>query len=214
MWYNNYVPNESIRPKKIIDKEIKWEKRKTIVSTTDKKGIILYANDTFSKTCEYSKMELLGEHHSIIRHPDMPKVAFKALWDSLNKGKNFHAIVKNLTKSGYYYWVITDFTINKNNEGDITGYTAKRKAVPQGVVDKIAPIYKAILEVEKSKGEKAAELFFESYLKENVGKSYEEFILDLFDEELKKEEKRNTNFFGRLTSFKRSLKWFFGKDEN
>ncbi len=208
-YYNNYIPNESIRPKVILDKERDWEKEKTIVSTTDKKGVILYANQVFINTCGYSRAELIGEHHSIIRHPDMPKVAFKALWDSLNKGENFHAIVKNLTKTGEYYWVITDFVINKDKTGEVIGYTAKRKAVPQSVIDKIAPIYKLILDIEKQKGEKAAELFFESYLKEEVGKTYSEFVVDLFEEERKKEEKKKEGFFSKYNPFKKSLSWFF-----
>lgn len=116
--------------RRIIDEEVKWDKTKTIVSKTDVYGTILYANSVFSETCEYNTIELVGEPHNIIRHPDMPKVAFKVLWDALKKGENFHAIVKNLTRTGRYYWVITDFTIDKDDTGAITGYTARRKAVP------------------------------------------------------------------------------------
>lgn len=202
-FYNNYIPNEDIRPQKIIDEEVKWEKNKTIISKTDEKGTILYANSVFSKTCEYSALELIGEPHSIIRHPDMPKVAFKALWDALKKGKNYHAIVKNLTKSGRYYWVITDFTIDKDKNGNITGYTAHRKSVPKTVIKKIEPIYKTLLEIEKLKGEKASELYFSAYLEEEVGKPYEEFVVDLFEEEVANEKNR------RKPSLKKTLNWFF-----
>ena len=196
----------------IIDEEVQWDKTKTIVSKTDVYGTILYANDVFSNTCEYSTIELVGEPHNIIRHPDMPKVAFKVLWDALKKGENFHAIVKNLTRTGRYYWVITDFTIDKDDEGKITGYTARRKAVPDGVVKKIEPIYKTLLNIEKLKGEKASEMYFEAYLNEEVGKSYNEFVVDLFNEELSKEEAEKVK--AETNPLKKGLNWFFFGDTN
>lgn len=194
-------------PKQIINEEVKWDKSKTIVSKTDVYGTILYANDVFTNVCEYNAIELIGEPHNIIRHPDMPKVAFKALWNSLKKGENFHAIVKNLTRTGRYYWVITDFTIDKNENGEITGYTARRKAVPNSVIKKIEPLYKTLLEIEKIKGEKASELYFEAYLKEEIGKNYDEFVVDLFEQESLKEENKKTG-----TKIKKGLNWFFFGD--
>ncbi len=198
--------------KVILDEEVQWDKSKTIVSKTDIHGTILYANDVFSNTCEYSTIELIGEPHNIIRHPDMPKVAFKALWDALKKGENFHAVVKNLTRTGKYYWVITDFTIDKDNEGNVVGYTARRKAVPEGVVKKIAPLYKTLLAIEKLKGEKASELYFESFLKEEIGKSYNEFVVDLFDEELSKEREQKEK--DAMSPIKKGLNWFFFGETN
>ena len=79
-------------PVNILDEEVTWNKNKTIVSKTDTFGTILYANDVFSEACEYSTLELIGEPHNIIRHPDMPKVAFKLLWEALKREENFHAI--------------------------------------------------------------------------------------------------------------------------
>ncbi|AZJ33181.1 MULTISPECIES: PAS domain-containing protein [Tenacibaculum] len=196
----------------IINEEVQWDKTKTIVSKTDVYGTILYANDVFSNTCEYSTIELVGEPHNIIRHPDMPKVAFKVLWDALKKGENFHAIVKNLTRTGRYYWVITDFTIDKDEEGKIVGYTARRKAVPDGVVKKIEPIYKTLLDIEKLKGEKASEMYFDAYLKEEVGKTYNEFVVDLFNEELSKEEAEKIK--NETNPLKKGLNWFFFGETN
>lgn len=209
-YYNNIGPTEGIRPKKIIDEEVEWEKDKTIVSKTDAIGTILYANDVFSNTCEYSKLELIGEPHNIIRHPDMPKVAFKALWDALKKGENYHAVVKNLTKSGRYYWVITDFTIDRDEKGKIIGYTARRKSVPKGVIEKIVPVYKTLLEIEKKRGEEASEMYFEAFLEEEVGKPYEEFVIDLFEQETEKEQQLKRKERIR----KRTLSWFFSEYED
>lgn len=198
-------------PNQILNEEVNWNKAKTIVSKTDIYGTILYANDIFSEVCGYSKVELVGEPHNVIRHPDMPKVAFKALWSALKKGENYHAIVKNLTKSGKYYWVITDFTIDKNENGEISGYTARRKAVPDGVIKKIEPLYKTLLEIERLKGEKASELYFNAYLNEEVGKSYDEFVIDLFAEETVKENKQQEKQIPeeKVSKIKKGLNWFF-----
>lgn len=207
--------NTVLRPPKILDEEITWDKSQVIVSKTDLFGTILYANDAFSNTSEYSKLEIVGEPHNVIRHPDMPKIIFKVLWQHLKEGKNFHAIIKNLTKSGRYYWVITDFTIDTNDTGEIAGYTARRKAVPDSVVTKIAPLYKTLLEIEQIKNEKASELYFNAYLKEETGKNYNDFILHLFNEELKKQESKieaeaiTEAPKEKNTVLQKGLNWFF-----
>lgn len=201
-------------PEIVLDEEVKWDKTQTIVSKTDTHGTILYANDAFVKTCEYNAIDLIGEPHNVIRHPDMPKVAFKVLWDSLKKGENFHAIVKNLTRTGRYYWVITDFTIDRNEKGEITGYTGRRKAVPDNIVKKIAPLYKTLLDIEKIKGEKASELYFEAYLNEEIGKNYDEFVIDLFAQESMKESKEYKKPEEELSKLKKGLNWFFFGETN
>ncbi|WBX71030.1 PAS domain-containing protein [Tenacibaculum retecalamus] len=192
-------------PTKIINEEVKWDKTQTIVSKTDIHGTIIYANSAFTEACEYSAIELIGEPHNIIRHPDMPKAAFKALWDALKKGENYHAIVKNLTRTGRYYWVITDFTIDKDENGKVTGYTGRRKSIPKSIIEKIEPLYKTLLDIENLKGEKASELYFEGYLNEEIGKSYDEFVLDLFVEESLNQKKEGS-------AFKKGLNWFFFGD--
>ncbi|WNW01030.1 PAS domain-containing protein [Tenacibaculum sp. HL-MS23] len=198
-------------PIQIINEEIKWDKSQTIVSKTDLFGTILYANKAFVLASEYTAIELMGEPHNIIRHPDMPKVAFKALWEALKKGENYHAIVKNLTKTGKYYWVITDFTIDKNEKGEPIGYTGRRKAIPKSVIDKIEPLYKTLLDIEKLKGEKISELYFEGFLKEEVGKSYNEYVVDLFKEESLKVSETQTEVKEK-SKIKKGLNWFFFGD--
>ncbi|WBX73826.1 PAS domain-containing protein [Tenacibaculum pacificus] len=207
-----------LRPQQIIDEEIKWNKTQTISSKTDASGTILYMNDTFETVSEYNKIELIGEPHSIIRHPDMPKVVFKVLWDNLKNKNNFHAIVKNLTRTGRYYWVITDFTIDKDEKGNVTGYTGRRKAVPNSVIEKIKPLYETLLNIEKVKGEAASELYFDAYLKEEIGKNYDDFVVDLFTEEsLKMEKQQQIDANPKLEEngkgkIKKGLNWFFFGD--
>ena len=77
-----------------VNKEVAWDKTKTIMSKTDAKGVIEYVNQVFMDVCGYSEAELIGKPHNVIRHPDMPKTIFKILWDNIQKGINFHAIVK------------------------------------------------------------------------------------------------------------------------
>lgn len=92
-----------------IDREVGWNKSQVVISETDVYGRITNVNDVFCNVCGYSPDEMIGQPHSIIRHPDMPKLIFKLLWDNLKAGNNFIGVIKNLAKSGEYYWVITDF---------------------------------------------------------------------------------------------------------
>ena len=88
-----------------MSNEIELQKDTMIVSETDEKGMILYANDDFCKIAGYTKQELIGQSHNFVRHPDMPKVAFKDLWETVQNNKIWNGIVKNKTKSNDYYWV-------------------------------------------------------------------------------------------------------------
>lgn len=85
--------------------ETKLDRNTMIVSETDAKGIIVYANSDFCTIAGYAKEELIGQPHNMVRHEDMPKAAFKDLWDTVSSGKIWNGIVKNKTKDGGYYWV-------------------------------------------------------------------------------------------------------------
>lgn len=76
-----------------------------LVSQTDEKGIILFANDDFCKVAGYDIESLVGKNHNIVRHPDMPKAAFKDLWTTVKQDKIWTGYVKNKTKDGGFYWV-------------------------------------------------------------------------------------------------------------
>ncbi len=162
-----------------IDEEVVWDKTKVIISTTDKFGTIIYANQTFLDVCGYSIEELLGQPHSIVRHPDTPRLLFKILWDNISAGRNFHAILKNMSKSGKYYWVITDFKIDRNSDGNIISYTAKRRAVAENVIkDHIEPLYQTLLKLETIGGIDLSNRYFKGFL-EKKGKSYVDYIMDI-----------------------------------
>jgi len=169
--------NRIIRPTP-IDREIKLDPSKTIMSKTDEKGIIEYANDYFMEICKYEEYELMGQPHNVIRHPDMPKVVFKLLWQRLFKGENIHALVKNLAKDGSYYWVLTNFETKYDKEGNIVSHYSRRKAAPGNAVFLIEKIYKTLVAIENTQGADVAEKYFYGLLEEKE-QSYDEFILEV-----------------------------------
>jgi aerotaxis receptor len=116
-----------------------------IVSSTDLRGIITYANRKFCEIANYSKKELTGKNHNIIRHPDMPKAAFEEMWDTIKKGKSWNGLVKNLRKDGKYYWVNTYITPIKDSNGETVGYTAARRPANNEEIEEVVPQYKSML---------------------------------------------------------------------
>lgn len=196
-----------------IDREVTWDKTLLIMSKTDLFGTIEYANEAFVEVCGYEDFELVSKPHSIIRHPDMPKIVFKVLWDNIKKGNQFHGIVKNLAKSGRYYWVITDFEYMRDESGNIVKYIARRKSVPQEVVNQIEPLYKKLLQIEQASGVDASEKYLIGFLEEK-GTSYVDLITKLMttndrqqqiqeeqeaiEYEEEAEEERGRGFFSRF----------------
>jgi putative sensor len=165
-----------------IDREVGWNKSQVVISETDVYGRITNVNDVFCNVCGYSPDEMIGQPHSIIRHPDMPKLIFKLLWDNLKAGNNFIGVIKNLAKSGEYYWVITDFEMRCDSMGNITHYIARRKSVPKAVIENyVAPLYETLLKLEKVGGMELSTRFFKNYLAKQ-GKDYIDFIIDVMNE--------------------------------
>ncbi|OIV40687.1 PAS domain-containing protein [Flavobacterium johnsoniae] len=160
------------------DREVDWNKNKVLLSKTDKNGTILYANEDFIDVSGYDEFELIGQPHNIVRHPDMPKVIFKFLWDSIKSSENIHVIIKNMAKTGRYYWVVTDFKIisDTNGDGDIVGYFGTRKSVPEPIITKfIEPLYKKLLQIEEASGINASEEYLVGFLEERK-KTYMEYV--------------------------------------
>ena len=131
-----------------IDEEYKFSEG-LIVSSTDLKGIITYANRKFCEIAGYDKKELTGKNHNIVRHPDMPKAAFKELWDTIKAGKEWTGIVKNLRKDGRYYWVYSHITPVLDDNGEIFGYTAARRPASENELSECIPLYQEMLKKEK-----------------------------------------------------------------
>ena len=161
-----------------IDEEIKFSKKKFIVSKTDLKGNIIFINRNFCDISGYNEEELIGTPQNIVRHPDMPKAIFYLIWKSLLSGREISAIIKNLSKSGKYYWVIADLEPKFDKKGNITSLTAFRRASPQYVVDTIEELYEVMLNIEKKHGMEKSLAYLEGFLEEH-GVTYDGFIAEL-----------------------------------
>jgi len=135
-----------------MNKEIILENNKPIISSTDKKGHILYVNDYFCEISGFTEDELIGANHNIIRHPDMPKAIFYLMWKSLLKDKkNFKGVIKNRTKNDDFYWVITDFSFE--DVENFTIYSATRTKPNCFLIKRVSYIYNRMLEIEKENPE-------------------------------------------------------------
>ena len=124
-----------------------------IVSKTDLKGRIKYANNVFLKIAGYSEQEILGQPHSIIRHPDMPRCIFKLLWDTLQGGQEIFAYVVNRCKNGDHYWVNAHVTPSFDRGGKIVAYHSTRRVPDRAIVENaIIPLYQALKAEEEKFG--------------------------------------------------------------
>lgn len=149
-----------------------------LVSKTDTKGKITYCNMPFAEIVGAKSSELIGKPHNIVRHPDMPRVIFKFLWEYIKNKKEIFAYVKNRSFDGSFYWVFANVTASIDERGNIIGfYSVRRKPNPKAL-EIIIPLYKDLLNAEKSGGMDASIKLFERILKEK-NTTYDEFMNNL-----------------------------------
>jgi len=149
-----------------IDKELKISPNALIISKTDSEGNILYTNSNLTKFSSYSKEELQDAPHSLLRHPDMPRVIYFLLWEELKLGRDVTLLVKNLAKTGEYYWIHNEFMVTKNDliyhsTYSVTGEVPSKRAITQ-----INKLYKILLKIEKKENMEASLFYLENYLQE------------------------------------------------
>lgn len=171
-----------------VDREIVLSPNDVLLSITDLKGDIEYCNEEFVEVSGYEEYELVGSAHNIVRHPDMPKVVFKLMWERLKNEENIVAIVKNMGKTGRYYWVMTDFVIRKDSNGNVTGYKAFRKPAPKKAVEAVIPFYKKLREIEDFRGIDAAMNFFTGFF-DGKNTNYDDFIENIIVTNMREENK-------------------------
>lgn len=106
-----------------------------LVSETDAKGTILFANSDFCKIAEYTLEELIGQPHSMVRHKDMPKKAFKSLWDTVQRDEIWTGYVKNATKDGGYYWVFATVYPFESSDGSKGFLSCRRKPTSEEIMN-------------------------------------------------------------------------------
>lgn len=109
----------------VFNQEYPFPTGATLVSVTDPKGRILYCNEMFSEVSGFAMDELLGQPHNIIRHPDIPEEVFRDLWDTIQSGRPWSAVVKNRRKDGSHYWVVANVT-PLSDDGEASGYMSVR----------------------------------------------------------------------------------------
>ena len=157
-----------------------------IVTKTDLKGHITYANDVFLRVSGYSEQEMLGQPHSMIRHPDMPRGVFKLLWDTVQAKQELFAFVLNLAADGAHYWVMAHVTPSFDATGQVVGYHSNRRVPPRSALEVVVPLYAQVRAVEANYP-KAAEAAaaglqaLEDHLREQ-GLCYDEFVWALNEE--------------------------------
>jgi len=134
--------------KEIIDEEVAFPEGKLIVSRTDVKGIITHCNQAFVNMSGYSEGDLIGQPHHILRHPDMPRAAFKDLWSTIRQNKKWYGYVKNLRKDGRFYWVYAGVVPNVR-DGNLIGFASVRRKPSRAKVNHHIQLYKEMLAVEK-----------------------------------------------------------------
>ncbi|MEY4752488.1 MAG: hypothetical protein RJA44_163 [Pseudomonadota bacterium] len=122
-----------------------------LVSTTDLKGRILYCNPSFIEVSGYTREELLGQPHNLIRHPDMPEEAFRDMWATIESGEPWSAAVKNRRKDGDYYWVQANVTPLLDG-GQVVGYMSVRTEISRQDIEAAERLY-ALMREEKARGQ-------------------------------------------------------------
>jgi PAS domain S-box-containing protein len=137
-------------------RQARFEAEELIVSKTDLKGRITYANDVFIRVSGYGEAELMGAPHSILRHPAMPRCVFKLLWSTIQGGQELFAYVLNLCKNGDEYWVFAHVTPSYDPHGAHVGYHSNRRAPHPDALEAIGPLYARLLSEESKYADKAS----------------------------------------------------------
>ncbi|MEA3304819.1 MAG: PAS domain-containing protein [Patescibacteria group bacterium] len=176
--------------------ELKMNADELIVSKTDIKGVVTYGNDSFCDIAGYDRSEIIGKPHNILRHPDMPRIVFKYAWDELSAGRPVYAFVKNMSKSGDFYWVyayITPSYVIKGWSGpdktipkkELVGFHSERRMPNVKALEIIVPLYQKLKSIEIEQGMDKALEYLISVIGSIGESSYQSLIQKLQDGTIK-----------------------------
>ncbi|RBY92054.1 aerotaxis receptor Aer [Blastococcus sp. TBT05-19] len=158
-----------------------------IVSKTDPRGIITYANDVFLRVSGYEPDEVLGQPHNMVRHPEMPRAVFKLLWDTLGAKQEIFAYINNLASNGDHYWVLAHVTPSQGPDGRVVGYHSSRRKPSAAAIRRVQPLYSQLVAEERRHANARAAVDASSRLLADVlaeqQQSYEEFIWTIINRE-------------------------------
>ncbi|WP_448615264.1 PAS domain-containing protein [Modestobacter sp. URMC 112] len=173
----------SVRPTGV---ERSFAPHELIVSKTDARGVITYANDVFLRVSGYSLDEVIGQPHNLIRHPDMPRAVFKLLWDTLGARQELFAYIDNLAADGAHYWVLAHVTPSYGADGSVVGYHSNRRVPAPRAIAAVRPLYERLLaEERRHTTARAAVAASSALLAELVAEraaSYEDFVWSIISE--------------------------------
>ncbi len=119
-----------------------------IISQTDLDGVITFVNRKFCKVSGYKIDELIGMDHSMVVHPDMPKIVFSKMWETINGGQAWNGLVKNLRADGLFYWVALEILPNKDDDENITGFISVGKPASDKDIQENKELYSKMLETQ------------------------------------------------------------------
>jgi PAS domain S-box-containing protein len=152
-----------------------------IVSKTDARGVITYANDVFLRVSGYSLDEVIGQPHNLIRHPEMPRAVFKLLWDTLGARQELFAYIDNAA-DGAHYWVLAHVTPSYGADGSVVGYHSNRRVPAPRAVAAVRPLYERLLAEERRHPNARAAVAASSALLAERAASYEDFVWSIISE--------------------------------
>ena len=169
-------------------RERSFGENELIVSKTDPRGLITYANFVFCGVSGYQEKELLGKPHNLVRHPDMPRGAFRLLWHRLQLGCEVFAMVLNMASNGDHYWVLAHVTPSFSPHGTLLGYHSNRRSPHPEMVSEFSGVYRRMLDLEKpiANPKQAAEASMQ-FLLQLAGQDYDQFFFSRLNKQLQKE---------------------------
>lgn len=155
---------------------------KILVSKTDPKGLITYCNSVFIEMSGFAESELISQQHNILRHPEMPRVIFDLLWQTLQSTREFNGYIKNMTKTGDYYWGFANVTPSFSTKNELLGYYSVHRKPDPEKLDYIKKLYIELFDIEQQSSAKDAiansKFRMDSILNaKEMG--YDEFILSI-----------------------------------
>ncbi|HET9516572.1 MAG TPA: PAS domain-containing protein [Actinoplanes sp.] len=156
-----------------------------IVTKTDPRGLITYANPVFLRVSALNEADALGQPHSVIRHPDMPRAIFKLLWDTIGSGQEIFAYVQNLAADGAHYWVFAHVTPSVDAANRLIGYHSNRRKPARTAVTAVTGLY-AKLRAEERRHSGARQSLDASWallhqVLDDRGQTYDEYVWDITD---------------------------------
>jgi PAS domain S-box-containing protein len=164
----------------VTQRETQLQSHEFIVSKTDAKGRITYANRTFYEISGFKEEEVMGVQHNIVRHPDMPRSVFALLWQTIQQGQEIFAFVKNMRRDGGYYWVWANVTASTDSNQQLLGYHSVRRCPNRAALPAVSDLYAQMLAAERQAGARDAIQAGQAVLMKALqGQSYEQFVLSL-----------------------------------